>query len=353
MKRREFLAGTVAAAASAAAGPTMSIPAAAQSKPSQIVYMTWGGLWGNSLKTSMDAAFEKETGVKLVQDNSGDPVGRVVKLKVNLNDQKYDLLALHDGNFPLAVKQGVLEKINRHSPRLTNLKDVHPAMVHDYWIAHIFNAVGITYHKDLKNPPRSWADLWRPEFKGKIILPEVVHSIGLYIVPIGAIASGKDPKDAEAGFEMLKRMRDLKPMFVQDTDSIMNAFLSGEAQVGLLYKSQTFTIKDKGAPVEWAFPKEGGIEISWGTGIAKGTKHLEWAERYLNVQLDPQQQTAFAKTFNYAGSNPKSEALLPANLQERVRFTPEQLKGMIRFDHEFMADRRAEWTDRWNRIISG
>jgi spermidine/putrescine-binding protein len=351
MKRREFLKNTAAMATAAAVGPV--VPALAQAKPSQIVYMTWGGLWGNALKGSMDQAFEKETGVKLVQDNSGDPVGRIAKLKVNLNDQKYDLLALHDGNFPLAVKQGVLEKIDRSSARLTYLKELYPQMVHDYWVAHIFNAVGITYHKDLKNPPQSWADLWRPEFKGKIILPEVVHSIGLYIVAIGAMAAGKAPKDAETGFEMLKRMRDLKPLFVQDTDSIMNAFQSGEAQVGLLYKSQTFTIKDKGAPVEWAFPKEGAIEIAWGTGIAKNTKNLEWAERYLNVQCDAQHQTAFAHTFNYGGSNPKSVALLPPNLQERVRFSDDELQRMVRLDHDFMSDVRAEWTDRWSRIISG
>lgn len=350
MRRREFLKST---AVLAAAGTVPALPAIGQSKPSQIVYMTWGGLWGNALKGSMDKAFEAETGVKLVQDNSGDPVGRIAKLKIGLSDQKHDLLALHDGNFALAVKQGVLEKIDRNSPRLTHLKDVYPQMVHDHWIAHIFNAVGITYHKDMKNPPQSWADLWRPELRGKIILPEVVHSIGLYIVAIGAIAAGKGPKDAEAGFEMLKRMRDLKPLFVQDTDSIMNAFLSGEAQVGLLYKSQTHTIKDKGAPVEWVFPKEGGIEIAWGTGIAKGTKNLEWAERYLNVQCDPMHQTAFAHTFNYGGSNPKSLAHLPPNLQERVRFSDEEIKRMVRLDHGFMADVKAEWIDRWNRVIAG
>jgi len=351
MKRRRFLASAAAAAAASAVGPVL--PAAAQSKPSQIVYMTWGGQWGNSLKGSMDAAFEKETGVKLVQDNSGDPVGRIAKLKVNLNDQPYDLVALHDGNFALAVKQGVLEKIDRQSPRLTHLKDVYPELVHDHWVAHIFNAIGITYHKDLKNPPQSWADLWRPELKGRIILPEVVHSIGLYIVVIGAIAAGKSPKDAEAGFDMLERMRDLDPIFVNSTDSIMNAFQSGEAQVGLLYKSQTYTIQDKGAPVQWVFPKEGGIEIAWGTGIAKGTRHLEWAERYVNAQLDPQNQTAFAHTFNYGGSNPKSLPLLPPELQERVRFTDEQRSRMIRLDHGFMADVKAEWTERWNRVIAG
>ena len=304
MERRRFLAGAAAAATASAIGPVL--PAGAQSKPGQIVYMTWGGQWGKGIKDGVDAAFEKETGIKLVQDNSGDPVGRIAKLKIGLSDQPYDLVSLHDGNFALAVKQGVLEPIDRKSPRLTNLKDVYPNLIHDHWVGQIYNAVGITYQKDMKNPPQSWADLWRPDLKGKIVLPEVVHSIGLYIVAIGAIAAGKSPKDAEAGFDMLKRMRDQNPIFVNSTDSIQNAFQSGEAQVGLLYKSQTFTVADRGAKVSWVFPKEGAIEIAWGTAIAKGCKNREWAETYLNMLIDPQYQPFFAKKFNYGGSNPKS-----------------------------------------------
>src|SRR5262245_49799852 len=109
MLRRDFLKSTTSLAATAALAG--AAPVRAQTKPSQIVYMTWGGQWGNAMKTSMDAAYEKETGIKVVQDNSGDPVGRITKLKLGLNDQKFDAVNLHDGNFALAVKQGVLEKI--------------------------------------------------------------------------------------------------------------------------------------------------------------------------------------------------------------------------------------------------
>lgn len=353
MNRRELMrmAGLVGAAPLLGSG-LRPMPAAAQ--PSQLVVMTWGGLWGDSVRGAVDAAFEKATGVKVVQDRGSSPVERITKLKVGLGDQKFDLVQLHDGLVPLAIKQGVLEKLNPASPRLGHLKDVPEQFKNEYWVGMIYSAIGVTYNTKLvKNPPRSFADLWRPEFKGRIVLPEVSHSIGTYIIPIGAIAQGKSPKDEEAGFEMLKKMSDLQPIWAKDTDSIMNAFRSEEAVIGLLYKSQTYTVQGWGVPVEWVYPSEGGITYLSGTGIAKNTKNLELAEQYLNLTLDPTLQPAFTKAFSYPGTNAKMIDNLPPDLQERARFADDQIKRLIPLDHEFMSERRAAWTQRWNRIIAG
>ena len=56
-------------------------------------------------------------------------------------------------------------------------------------------------------------------------------------------------------------------MWQKDTDAIMNAFRDEEAVIGLLYKSQTYTVKGWKAPVEWVYPKEGGIPYISGTSI--------------------------------------------------------------------------------------
>lgn len=350
MDRRQFLMGT------AAAGSSLILPqhrAFAQGKPSQMVLMTWGGLWGDSMRDSADATFEKATGVKIVQDRGSSPAERITKIKVNINDQKFDLVQLHDGIVPLAVKQGVLEPINRNSPRLTNLANIPDRFVQSHWVAMIYSPLGIIYNEKLvKNPPTSFADLWRPEFKNRIVLPDINHSIGPYIVPIGALAAGKAPTDTATGFDMLKKMAALQPIWAKDTDSIMNALRNEEAVIGLLYKSQTFTVQGWGTPVKWVYPKEGAILYSAGTGIAKGTKNLELAEQFLNITLDPKMQMTYSERFNYPGTNKDEIGMLPPALQERVRSTPEEIARLIDLDHATMAEQRPEWTDRWNRIVS-
>jgi putative spermidine/putrescine transport system substrate-binding protein len=352
MKRRDLLIGSGALAGGSLL-PDLRQSALAQAKPSQMVIMTWGGLWGDAMRDGAGNAFEKETGIKIVQDRSGSPADRITKIKVNLADQKFDLVQLHDGLVPLATAQGVLEPLNKSSPRLTHLKDVPSRFMQSHWVAMIYSPLGIIYNTKLvKTPPTSFADLWRPEFKGQIVLPDISHSIGPYIIPIGAIAAGKPPTDAEAGFEMLKKMVAQQPTWAKDTDSIMNALRGEDAVIGLLYKSQTYTVKGWKVPAEWVYPKEGAILYSAGTGIAKGTKNLEFAEAFLNLTLDPKMQGIYAEKFNYPGTNTKMEALLPPELQERVRSTPEEMARLIDLDHATMAEKRPEWTDRWNRIVA-
>lgn len=353
MRRRDFIKTSGAFAASAALSSAMG-PALAAGKPDQMVLMTWGGLWGDAMRDGADTAFTAATGVKIVQDRGSSPVERITKIKVNVADQKFDLVQIHDGLVPLAAAQGALEPINRDSPRLTNLKNVLPRFVQSHWVAMIYSPLGITYNTKLvKTPPTSFADLWRPEFKGRIVLPDISHSIGPYIVPIGALAAGKDPGDATAGFEMLKKMVGLDPIWAKDTDSIMNALRNEEAVIGLLYKSQTFTVKGWNAPVEWVYPKEGAVLYSSGTGIAKGTKNLELAETYLNLTLDPKLQGIYAEKFNYPGTNREMIGLLPAPLQERVRLSESEFDRLIDLNHAQMAESRPDWTDRWNRIVAG
>jgi putative spermidine/putrescine transport system substrate-binding protein len=353
MKRRDLLIGSGAAVGgSLLRGFRQSV--FAQAKPAQMVLMTWGGLWGDAMRDGAGNEFEKQTGIKIIQDRSGSPADRITKIKVNINDQKFDLVQLHDGLVPLAITQGALEPLDKVSPRLTNLNDVPPRFVQSHWVAMIFSPLGIIYNAKLvEMPPRSFADLWRPEFKRQVVLPEITHSIGPYIIPIGAIASGKPPTNTEAGFEMLKKMVDQQPIWAKDTDTIMNALRGEDAVIGLLYKSQTYTVKDWKVPVGWVYPKEGAILYSSGTAIAKGTKHLEFAEQFLNLTLDPKIQTIYAEKFNYPGTNMKMEALLPPYLQERVRSTPEEMNRLIELDHAMLAEKRPEWTDRWNRIVAG
>jgi putative spermidine/putrescine transport system substrate-binding protein len=352
MKRRDVLVGSGALFGGALL-PSLRQSALAQSKPSQIVLMTWGGLWGDAMRDGAGNEFEKQTGIKVVQDRSGSPADRITKIKVSINDQKFDLVQLHDGLVPLAVAQGALEPLNKDSPRLPNLKDIPPRFVQSHWVAMIYSPLGIIYNTKLvKNPPTSFADLWRPEFKQQIVLPDISHSIGNYIVPIGAIAAGKPPTDVEAGFDMLKKMVAQQPIWAKDTDSIMNALRSEDAVIGLLYKSQTYTVKGWNVPAEWVYPKEGAILYSAGTAIAKGTKNLELAEQFLNLTLDPRMQTIYTDKFNYPGTNKNMQTLLPTELQERVRSTPEEMNRLIDLDHATMAEKRPEWTDRWNRIVA-
>jgi spermidine/putrescine-binding protein len=353
MDRRDFVKLAASAALATPAMGTAKL-AFAQSKPESLAMMTWGGLWGDGMAKNVDTPFAEKTGVKIVQDRGSSPVERITKLKISLGNQVYDIVQLHDGVVPLAEAQGVLEDLDPNSPNLPFLAAVPDRFKRNGWVAMIYSALGIVYNPNLvKKPPTSFADLWNEDYRGSIILPEITHSIGPYIIPIGAMAAGKDAKDADAGFDMLGKMAALDPIWAKDTDTIMSALVNEEAAIGLLYKSQSYTVLQQGGKVEWVFPKEGAISYLSGTGIAKNTKNKALAEQYVNMTIDPSTQGWVAQVFNYGGTHPDTFAKLPLELQQRVQFSPEEIARIIDLDQEFMSANRGEWTDRWNRIVSG
>jgi spermidine/putrescine-binding protein len=343
-------------ASAAFATPVLSSAnlAFAQAKPDSLAMMTWGGLWGDGMAKYVDAPFAAKNGVKIVQDRGSSPVERITKLKISLSNQVYDLVQLHDGVVPLAEAQGVLEDLDPNSPNLSFLAAVPDRFKRKGWVAMIYSALGIAYNPKLvKKPPTSFADLWNEDYRGQIVLPEITHSIGPYVIPIGALAAGKAANDADAGFDMLTKMAALDPIWAKDTDTIMSALVNEEAAVGLLYKSQTYTVLQQGGKVEWVFPKEGAISYQSGTGIAKNSKNKALAEQYVNMTIDPSIQGWVAQVFNYGGTHPDMLAKLPVELQQKVQFSPEETARIVDLDQEFMSANRGQWTDRWNRIVSG
>src|SRR6478609_7596108 len=114
MRRRQWLKASSATIAAPLLTPFVQ-PFSAFGQTKQIVVMTWGGQWGDAMRDNVDAAFEKTTGIKVVQDRGASPVQRITKIKVSEPNPGADCFQLADGLVPLAIKQGVAEKIDRNS----------------------------------------------------------------------------------------------------------------------------------------------------------------------------------------------------------------------------------------------
>ena len=353
MLRRDFLkTGAAALAGTAALGSARAGFAAG--KPQQLKVLTWGGPWSNALKEGADAAFTKATGIPVSQEATLAAYDRIEKLKAHLADQIYDVVQLYDEVWPYAMFADVVEPIDKSSPRFKNLNSVYPRFVHPLWVAQSFTAIGIVYNIErVAKAPVAFADLWRPDLKGQLALPNLSDIIGVDMVPIGAIASGKGPKDADAGFAMLQKLAQQQPIWTKDSYSRMTALRDGKATVAVLSASDAYRARALGAHVKWVYPREGAISLSWGTGIAKGTKNKEWAESYLDETLDPRNQAFFSRIFDYAGTNSNALGQLTPELQARVRFTTEEINRLIELDYAFIAQHRKEWGERWAKAGAG
>src|SRR5699024_2854144 len=97
----------------------------------------------------------------------------------------------------------------------------------------VIQPAGLGYRTDLlPNPPKSWKDLWNPEYKGQVGLYTLTNSLGaMTVLSVGKVWFGDEHKYDEA----IDKIAELKPFKQTDFSGDMEKLLSlGEISVGVI-----------------------------------------------------------------------------------------------------------------------
>ncbi len=350
--RRQMLQLSAAASASVIAplSDTGWDRAIAAQRP--LVVSDFGGDWGKWNQDNIDSRMTRGTSVTVTHDTGSDNAARIAKARLGTSRSEYDLICLADSFFPRAEAEGILDKLNYSSPRLSNVKDIDPRFVTPSYTSFLFNGLGLAYnHKMVKTPPTAWKDLWNPEYKGKIVLPAVTHSFGLHVILLSALAAGKDYKDTEAGLEHLKALADLQPIWSVDSQANARSLFQEEAAIGWLGRAEWVQLQGWGGTAKFVVPSEGGFLTSWGFAPIKNSKSPEAIEQYIEITLDAKLQADNAKKLGFHPTNLKWKDYADADTIKKVSWTPDEQKRFLTLDYAWLTPKRAELTEAWNRIV--
>ncbi len=214
---------------------------------------------------------------------AGDAGAMLNRLVMEKNNPKADIAVGIDNTFlQKALEQNMFEPytaagLDKLDQRLI-FDTTHCFTPFDYgYFAFVYDS------EKVKNPPKSFQDLLKPEWKKKIILIDPRTSSpgkGLLIWSYGVYG-----KDKFAGFwEKLKGNVLTTPA---SWDEAYNMFLTGEAPIVLSYAtSPAYHFENEKTEKYKAFiPSEGGFRQIEGAGILKGTKNQELAQKFLDFML--------------------------------------------------------------------
>lgn len=353
LDRRQML--TLSATTLAAGAVSLGLPGAVRSasaQAQQLVVSDFGGDWATWNKQNIDAQFTEKTKIPVIHDTGSDNAARIAKAKLGMPRSEYDLICLADSFFARAEAEGILADMDYKSPKLTNLKDVDPRFVTPHYTSFLFNGLGLGYNpKMVKKTPTSWADMWNPEYKGKIVLPAVTHSFGLHVILLCALAAGKDYKDTKAGLENLKRLADLDPIWTVDSQANARSLFQEDAAIGWLGRAEWIQVQNWGGATKFVLPSEGGFFTSWGFGPVKNTKNMGLIEDYVNITLDPKLQAANAKKLGFHPTNTRWKEFIDEESARKIAWTPEEEKRFVTIDYVWLNSQRAELTEAWNRVV--
>ncbi len=227
--------------------------------------------------------------------------------KLQSGAQGYDIVHPSDYIINVMIKAGMLQKLDKS--RIPNLANIDPDYLKlygdriDYIAPYQVGSQGIVYNADkVPNPPKSWADLWKPEYAGKMVFVDDVRVIlGMTLLTLGYSPNTTNPDELAAA---QKKLAELVPnVKVFDSDSPKTALIAGDADLGVVWNGEAFLAKQELPSIEYIFPSEGAITFEDGFGIPVTAPHPDAAYAWMNYVLQADVAWLLLQDYPYTGPN--------------------------------------------------
>lgn len=342
--RRQFVRLATATAGATLAGMR---PVLAQSLPA-IKATHFGGPY---------AILEKAVGEPLAQrgvarvsfevENSGTALA---KMQAQKGNPPFNVALLTRGVAIRAMNIGLIEPLA--SGDVQELDQLAPGALApgNVGVGLVLDSVDIMYDgKRVANPIESWLDLWKPEFKGRLLLPALPLPMAHLIVMSTAKALGGSEKDDKAIDEAFRKLKELKPgvrAFYRDPVQAIQLVERGEAVACPQYSARISNAMRANPSIARATPREGVPVSVYDLTLLKDSQNQDVAKKYINfcLSVPVQQQLANGLLATMVNKNAKVD---PAN----ARFVMTDYSRLWFFDEVYVAGKQREWFDRWTREI--
>lgn len=339
--RRGFLAGTGAAAISVA----LPRPAFAQSQT--IVSTIFGGAFEAAYRKHVVEPFQRQTGAEVVL-KYGNSSEWVANSLLNRAAPEIDVIFLA---YPDSIR-AVNEKLGIElTPEdIPNAAELYPVWYDSYKKQAVgldYASWGLTYRTDSGIPaPTSWLDLFKPEYEGKVIVPNLTASGGFQTLVMMAKLHGGSEDDIDPGFEAMKKLKPSIRKFYVSNPEAGQLMERGDAVIGAMYDNATWFMTDAGKPIRWTVPEEGALVGMVSLHIAPNTQHMELCKEFVNFAISKEANEGFCNEIMAGPTNRN------AVLQEPAASRVPALDSIIFPDWYKIVQYAPEWIERWNREIT-
>jgi putative spermidine/putrescine transport system substrate-binding protein len=319
----------------------------AQSKT--ISATTYPGAWETAHRNILMPAFAKATGgsTTLVSSLAVDTVSKLAASKAN---PPFDVVILDEGPYLAALQQDLFEKIP--VDKMPNLKDVPSKLVDPRGLGVFVSGqiIGIAYNTEkIKNPPKNWNDLLKPEYKGRVGLAGMGSTLmSAWMVEIARLNGGSE-ENMEPAFQFVKKLLPNVSAVANSPGALATLFQQGQIDISVHYNNNVGDLQAKGVPVALAKPDTGWVHIKSVMHIVKNTKNPDLAAAYINAALSPEVQTKMAEEPFFIAPV-SSKAKFSRGLQAYAKDVSD-IEAMNGVDWAKLNPRRAEYIDRFNREV--
>jgi spermidine/putrescine transport system substrate-binding protein len=279
--------------------------------------------WTEYIPESVLEQFTAETGIEVIYTTYDSNETMYAKLKLVEKDG-YDLVVpstyyvskMGREDMLLPLDHALLPHRGDLDPNLMD-RPFDPGNV--YSIPYMWGSTGIAVNSNeiLPETIDSWQDLWKPEFKGRLLLQDDMREVFHMALKIkGYPSNSRDPEQIEQAYQLL---RELMPnVLLFNSDSPRLPYLAGEVSIGMIWNGEAWMAQQENPAITYIYPREGAAFWVDSFVIPKGARNVKNAHAFIDFMLRPDVAKVCVEENGYA--TPVLSAI--TLLDEEVRSSP-------------------------------
>ncbi|MDD3992304.1 MAG: extracellular solute-binding protein [Desulfobacteraceae bacterium] len=330
------------------------LPVLATAAEQQVVVFNWS----EYMPDAVLAQFEEETGIQVIYSTYDSNEAMYAKVKL-MDAGGYDVVFPSTYFVNRMRREGLLAPLDKS--RLAHLKHLDPNLLdkpydpgNTYSLPYLWGttAIGVNAAMTDASRIRSWRDLWRPEFKGRVMLSDDLRDVfGMALRLLGHSANSTDPLQIEAAY---RELADLMPSVrVFESGSPKQPFLNQEVAIGMIWNGEVYMAAKENPDIRYVYPDEGALIWVDNMVVLKNAANIENAHAFIDFLMRPEVAVAISEEIGYASPNAAAVELMDASVRHNPVVYPSGEiieKGEFQLD---VGDAILTYQKYWQKLKSG
>jgi spermidine/putrescine transport system substrate-binding protein/spermidine/putrescine transport system permease protein len=248
--------------------------------------------------------------------------------KVQAGNAGYDVLCPSNYIVEVMVQQRLLRALDHSAlPHLANVdarfldRSYDPGNLHS--VPYVWGTAGIGYRRSKAGVVDSWAALWDPRFKGRILmLDDAREALGAALRWKGYSLNTTEAAPLALARRLLVEQKPLVRTY--NTSNYEDILLSGDVWLAHGWSGQFAKVMEQDPDIDYVIPREGSSLFLDNLVIPIDAPHPELAHAFLDYTLEAEVAAEICTTMRYSTPNRAALAFLPAHVRRNpATFPPE------------------------------
>ncbi|MCF8091941.1 MAG: spermidine/putrescine ABC transporter substrate-binding protein [Desulfotignum sp.] len=314
--------------------------------------------WTEYMPDEVLSAFQEKTGIRVVYSTYDSNESMYAKVKLT-RGKGYDLVFPSTYFVHKMRREGLLSPIDHDA--LSNFRHLDPVLLdkpydpgNRFSIPYVWGSTALAYNSDQVAPENmtSWKDLWRPEFKNRLVMNDDVREVlGVGLIINGFSVNETDPDHIRTAYESIRSL--MPNIRVFSGDSPKQPLLNLEAWAGMVWNGEAYMAAREFPAIRYAYPEEGAIFWVDSMVIPTGAENKEEAHAFIDFILEPENAVLVCEYIGYAPANRTAVNLMPDQLKNDPTIFPalkDVKKGGFQTD---VGDAILVYERYWERLKTG